>query len=271
MPELPEVEVTKQGICPHITNKTICNVTVRNSRFRWPIPDDFAQCVMGQTILSVRRRAKYLLLQLNRGIILIHLGMSGSLRFFTRMHIPEKHDHVDIVFSDGSLLRFRDPRRFGVVLWLTEDPEQHSLLAKLGPEPLEEIFTGEYLFERLKNQKRAIKLAIMDNAVVVGVGNIYANEALFRAGILPTRQANQLTLAQCKNLVEQIKIVLARAIQMGGSTLRDFVDSEGKAGYFQQTYAVYGRQKLPCPECGSMIEIIKLGQRSSFFCPSCQK
>ncbi len=271
MPELPEVEVTKLGISPHIINKTIGCVSIRHHQLRWPIPEDFSQCVTGQTILSVRRRAKYLLLQLNTGIILIHLGMSGSLRFLTRLSVPEKHDHVDIVFTDGSLLRFRDPRRFGAVLWFSGIISQHPLLAKLGPEPLELEFTAQYLFDRLKNQKRAIKLAIMDNAVVVGVGNIYANEALFRVNILPDRAANQLSLVQCQNLVQQIKEILTQAIQMGGSTLRDFVDSEGNAGYFQQTYAVYGRQNQPCPECGTRIEMIKLGQRSSFFCPNCQK
>ncbi len=271
MPELPEVEVTKQGVYPHIINKKIGGVTIRHYQLRWPVSEDLPRCATGQIVLGVRRRAKYLLLQLKTGIILIHLGMSGSLRFLTRFSEPAKHDHLDIMFTDGSLLRFRDPRRFGAVLWFTEAIDQHPLLSKLGPEPLDAKFSGEYLFDRLKNQRRAIKLAIMDNVIVVGVGNIYANEALFRAKIFPGCAANQISLEQCQNLVKQIKEVLATAIQMGGSTLRDFVDSDGKAGYFQQTYAVYGLQNQPCPVCGAMIAMLKLGQRSSFYCPSCQK
>lgn len=241
-------------------------------------------------ILSCQRRAKYLLLQCSTGSLLIHLGMSGSLRVFqAQAPAPSKHDHVDIIFKNGTLLRYRDPRRFGAILWFTKTPSlSHNssktsntlsdedishipLLAHLGPEPLEQEFTGNYLYKKLKTQSRAIKLALMDNTIVVGVGNIYANESLFLAGILPTRPANTLNKKEYNKLVMMIKKVLLRAIEVGGSTLKDFVDSEGKSGYFQQEYYVYGRHSVPCKICTTTIQKTVIGQRGTFFCPHCQR
>lgn len=271
MPELPEVETTRLGILPHTLGKTIHFADIRQNKLRWRISENFSAEIAQMTVLAVKRRAKYLIIELQTGIILIHLGMSGSLRFLTQYKPPEKHDHVDIVFTDGSLIRYHDPRRFGAILWFAGIAEHHPLLSKLGPEPLSTAFTGKYLYQALSNKKSAIKLAIMDNAIVVGVGNIYANESLFGARISPLRIANTLTEDECKRLVSQIKKTLKKAIEMGGSTLRDFVDSNGKPGYFQQTYAVYGRANLPCKKCKTPIEHQKLGQRATFFCPSCQK
>lgn len=275
MPELPEVETTLRGIAPHITGRTVKNITVRDGRLRWPVPESLGEMLCGQEVRSCRRRAKYLLIGFDTGILLIHLGMSGSLRIFTGQDADTepagKHDHVDFLFSDGILMRYRDPRKFGAVLWFAGAPEHHPLLQKLGVEPLEDGFDAAYLYGRLKTQKRAIKTALMDNAVVVGVGNIYANESLFAAGILPDRPAMSLGKKECAKLVAEIKTVLARAIEKGGSTLRDFVDSTGKSGYFQQEYNVYGRQGEPCRRCGGPIEKSTLGQRGTFYCRRCQK
>ncbi|WP_434777774.1 bifunctional DNA-formamidopyrimidine glycosylase/DNA-(apurinic or apyrimidinic site) lyase [Neisseria sp. Ec49-e6-T10] len=271
MPELPEVETTRLGILPHIHYKNVSHVTIRQGKLRWPVPEDLSQTLSDLTVLNITRRAKYLLLHFSTGVLLIHLGMSGSLRFLTSFSPPKKHDHIDIQFTDGSALRYHDPRRFGSILWFAGAPEHHPLLQKLGPEPLENHFNTDYLYNKLKTQSRSIKLAIMDNSVVVGVGNIYANESLFRSKILPTRVANKVTKKECALLVQTIKMVLQQAIALGGSTLRDFVDSNGQAGYFQQTYKVYGRKNQTCFDCGHLIEEIKLGQRASFFCPICQK
>lgn len=275
MPELPEVETTLRGIRPHITAKTIAKVNIRQFKLRWPIHPDLADIVIGQKVQNCERRAKYLIIQLQTGILLIHLGMSGSLRILTgddaRIATPDKHDHLDIVFSDGMVLRYHDPRKFGAVLWFTGIAEHHPLLEKLGPEPLSETFNADYLFHKLQTMKRAIKLALMDNAVVVGVGNIYANESLFRSAISPYRPANQITRQECMQLVETIQAVLQRAIDTGGSTLRDFVNSDGKSGYFQQEYMVYGRHNQPCLQCGQLIQKDTLGQRGTFYCRYCQK
>lgn len=275
MPELPEVETTLRGIRPHITAKTIAKVNIRQFKLRWPIHPDLADIVIGQKVQNCERRAKYLIIQLQTGILLIHLGMSGSLRILTgddaRIATPDKHDHLDIVFSDGMVLRYHDPRKFGAVLWFTGIAEHHPLLEKLGPEPLSETFNADYLFHKLQTMKRAIKLALMDNAVVVGVGNIYANESLFRSAISPYRPANQITRQECMQLVETIQAVLQRAIDTGGSTLRDFVNSDGKSGYFQQEYMVYGRHNQPCLQCGQLIQKDTLGQRGTFYCHYCQK
>lgn len=272
MPELPEVETTRRGIAPYLQDQTISHVVVRQSKLRWAIPDDLNQQIASCNIVSVERRAKYLLIHLPHGVIMVHLGMSGSLRVFEDGAAPEagKHDHVDLVLQNGTVLRYHDPRRFGAWLWFSGAIETHALLSKLGPEPLENEFTAEYLQDALKNQKRAIKLALMDNHVVVGVGNIYANEALFATGILPTTAAKELSFEQCQRLVTEIKAVLTRAIAAGGSTLRDFVNSDGKSGYFQQQYFVYGRDGQACHQCGELIEKTILGQRSSFYCPHCQ-
>lgn len=272
MPELPEVETTRLGITPHLQHQTINHVTVRQGKLRWPIPTDLNEQVAGCEITHLSRRAKYLLLHLPHGIIIIHLGMSGSLRIFEAEQVPEagKHDHVDLVLQNGTVLRYHDPRRFGAWLWFSGAIETHHLLSKLGPEPLEATFDADYLQDALKNQKRAIKLALMDNHVVVGVGNIYANEALFKSHILPTAVAKEVTLEQCQTLVAEIKTVLTKSIAAGGSTLRDFVNSDGKSGYFQQQYFVYGRDGETCHDCGELIEKMVLGQRSSFYCPHCQ-
>lgn len=275
MPELPEVETTLRGISPHILNQTVADTVVRQPKLRWRIPDDLAQTLQGQTVLECSRRAKYLLIRFATGILLMHLGMSGSLRIFTRgdtrINAPDKHDHADIIFADGTVLRFHDPRRFGAILWFAGAPEHHPLLAALGPEPLSPEFDADYLYEKLHKQKRAVKLALMDNAVVVGVGNIYANESLFKAHVSPRRAANKVTRKECALLVATIQAVLQRAIATGGSTLRDFVNSDGKSGYFQQEYNVYGRHNQPCPECGQLICKEIVGQRGTFYCRHCQK
>ena len=275
MPELPEVETTLRGIAPHIQGKKVADVVLRQTRLRWQVNPRLAEILAGQEVLSCRRRAKYLIIGFETGTLLIHLGMSGSLRIFTcgdaRIEHPDKHDHVDMVFADGTVLRYHDPRRFGAISWHEGVAEHHPLLEKLGPEPLSDDFSTDYLYQKFQTQKRAVKLALMDNAVVVGVGNIYANESLFRSGILPNRPANKIKKKECAVLVETIKAVLQRAIETGGSTLRDFVNSDGKSGYFQQEYTVYGRYNEPCVRCGSLVQKEVLGQRGTFYCPNCQK
>lgn len=269
MPELPEVETTCRGIAPTLTGATVQGVIVRQPQLRWPVPPQLAANLAGRCVRSVSRRAKYLLLDFDHGTLIMHLGMSGSLRFVAPSLAPEKHDHVDIVLAD-TVLRYRDPRRFGAILWQQGPALAHPLLAELGPEPLGDDFGGEALYAAIRRRSSAIKQVIMDNHVVVGVGNIYANESLFHAGIHPARAANALTLPECRRLAGEIKAVLARAIVAGGSTLRDFVDAVGKPGYFQQNYMVYGRRDLPCHACGSLIRELRQGQRSSCFCPHCQ-
>ncbi|KDN11821.1 DNA-formamidopyrimidine glycosylase [Snodgrassella communis] len=273
MPELPEVETTRRGIAPFIMNQTISQVEVRQPRLRWPVMSNLGSQLEGEKVLSVKRRAKYLLIELASGTLIIHLGMSGNLRVFTNLSAPpiQKHDHLDIVFTNGTLLRFHDPRRFGAVLWFSGAIEHHPLLVNLGPEPLSADFNADYLGRKLAKQKRAIKLAIMDNKTVVGVGNIYANEALFRTGIHPATTSMQLDKRQIIALTDAIKQILQEAITAGGSTLRDFVNSAGKSGYFQLQHVVYGRAGELCPQCGHPIEKMVLGQRSSFYCPQCQR
>ncbi|OSI11557.1 bifunctional DNA-formamidopyrimidine glycosylase/DNA-(apurinic or apyrimidinic site) lyase [Neisseria zoodegmatis] len=275
MPELPEVETTLRGIRSHIENQTVADVVVRQAKLRLPVTPDLAGILHAQKVLSCTRRAKYLLIHFPAGILLIHLGMSGSLRIFTAEHPliehAGKHDHVDIRFENGTVLRYHDPRRFGMVVWFAGAAEHHPLLTSLGPEPLESGFDAAYLHAKLSTQKRAVKLALMDNAVVVGVGNIYANESLFKSGISPKRPANRVSEEECAKLVDNIRAVLMRAIETGGSTLRDFVDSEGKSGYFQQEYTVYGRHNQACVKCGGLIHKETIGQRGTFYCPNCQK
>ncbi|WP_274570912.1 bifunctional DNA-formamidopyrimidine glycosylase/DNA-(apurinic or apyrimidinic site) lyase [Neisseria leonii] len=272
MPELPEVETTLRGIAQHIEGRSVAALTVRQPKLRLPVPPGLHDTLCGQTVRRCRRRAKYLLIEFPAGIVLIHLGMSGSLRVFRPDTAPAagRHDHLDIVFSDGLILRYRDPRRFGMVLWYAGAPETHPLLAHLGPEPLADDFDAGYLFAALQKRRSAVKSVLMDNRVVVGVGNIYANESLFYAGIAPHRPACDVSENEAAALCTQIKTVLARAIAKGGSTLRDFVDSSGNSGYFQQEYAVYGRHQLPCPRCGTPVAKQIIGQRSSFYCPACQ-
>jgi formamidopyrimidine-DNA glycosylase len=271
MPELPEVETTRRGLAAHLTGKTIADVVIRNPRLRWLIPENLPGLLHGSTINSLKRRAKYLLMVCGNGTLILHLGMSGSLRILPANTPPEKHDHFDLLLSDGTLMRLRDPRRFGAVLWHSGDVLAHPLLVSLGPEPLEADFDAHYLYQATRERSISIKQCIMDNHIVVGVGNIYANEALFRAGIKPQLAAGRLSLPRCSKLVDEIRATLAEAIVQGGSTLRDFVNSSGQPGYFQQNYWVYGRGGKPCRLCGLTIKQIRQGQRSSFFCRACQK
>ncbi len=271
MPELPEVETTLRGITPHIKGVMVEKVLVRESRLRWAVTPGLKKALSGHNISDVERRAKYLLLKSADGTVLIHLGMSGSLAIVPVDEPLRKHDHVDFCLAGGKVLRFHDPRRFGCILWLTGDPEQHPLLADLGPEPLSDTFTGAYLFERSRKRKVPIKSYIMDGRIVVGVGNIYANEALFAAGIAPKRMAGTVSKKQYEVLAAAIKAVLAKAIAAGGTTLRDFSGGDGKPGYFQQELLVYGRGGAACVRCGALLTEIRLGQRTTVYCPKCQR
>jgi formamidopyrimidine-DNA glycosylase len=271
MPELPEVETICSGIAPHIIGQTIKQALVRQPRLRWAVSKTLAEDLTGLTIRSVTRRAKYLLLATNGGTLLVHLGMSGSLRILTTEQEAGKHDHVDIIFANGTVLRFNDPRRFGAVLWTHEATTEHKLLKSLGVEPLSEDCDGELLYTLSRKRKVPIKSFIMDSHIVVGVGNIYANEALFMAGLLPTRYAGTLDLNDYQRLVEYIRVVLRHAIEQGGTTLRDFVNESGKAGYFQQQLRVYGRAGLPCVSCQQPLQEVRLANRSTVFCCVCQK
>lgn len=271
MPELPEVETTRCGIAPHIENNTITKVIVRNRSLRWPIPNGLNNKLKDKIITSVTRRAKYLLINTNAGSLIVHLGMSGSLRILPSTTAVEKHDHFEIQFKDGQCLRLRDPRRFGCVLWEKKDPSQHKLLINLGPEPLDETFNAALLFEKSRKRKTTIKQFIMDAKVVVGVGNIYASESLFLAGIRPTRAAGKITKKNAQDLTLAIKKILKQAIKQGGTTLKDFKSSDGKPGYFQQKLKVYDRKDKACLTCEKPIKNITLGQRSTFYCAHCQK
>ena len=279
MPELPEVEITRRGLLP-LVNQTVANVVIRNASMRWPIPSHLPDTLIHQKLLSLHRRAKYILAEfgdvsgeemIKSGTLLLHLGMSGRISLLDRNYPPEKHDHFDIAFDDGRVLRLRDPRRFGAVLWAGLQPNSHALLAPLGPEPLDDVFNAKYLLSQLKTRSAAIKVAIMDSHLVVGVGNIYASESLFRARIHPETPAKNLTLKQCEKLVSEIKDTLNAALNAGGSSLRDFFGVDGNIGYFQQEYFAYGRLGEPCKVCSKPIQCIRLGQRSTFFCTHCQK
>jgi len=270
MPELPEVEVSRQGISPYLTGSNITKIIVRDPRLRWPIPESIHQ-LEGQVIQKVTRRGKYLLFETAIGTSILHLGMSGSLCILNVGEAVNKHDHLDIELSNSKLLRLNDPRRFGAFLWTQEPWQQHKLLAKLGPEPLSDDFDGQLLFEHSRKRSLAIKNFIMNAQVVVGVGNIYANEALFRAGISPTISVKKVSLKRYQRLGKEIKIVLAEAIKQGGTTLKDFTSSDGKPGYFAQQLHVYGREGEACSTCESKIEQMKIGNRATYFCPTCQK
>jgi len=270
MPELPEVETTCRGISPHIVGHKITQLKVRNPNLRWPVPDFLGQRIEGQSVLDVSRRGKYILIKVDGGQIMVHLGMSGSLRVVDQDKEVQKHDHVDFCFSDGKALRLTDPRRFGSVLWQPEG-EHHELLYKLGPEPLSEEFNAAYLHACCKGRKAAIKQLIMDSKVVVGVGNIYATEALFSAAIDPRRAAGNISAERLEVFVKEIKKVLSVAIEQGGTTLKDFVGSDGKPGYFQQKLNAYGRKGEPCVNCLSPLTEVRLGQRSTVFCKQCQR
>jgi len=271
MPELPEVETTRLGIAPHIEGKRIKQIIIRQPKLRWPVPETLADALTGQIISTVKRRGKYLLFSINTGTLLIHLGMSGNLRIQSTTDEVKKHDHIDIIFDDNTILRFNDQRRFGAVLWTADPIEQHPLISHLGPEPLSDEFTGEFLHSLAQHRKIPIKTFIMDSHTVVGVGNIYANEALFMAGIHPVTLSNSITLEQYEKLVDAIRYILAKAITQGGTTLRDFVNAAGKPGYFQQQLSVYGRKKLPCINCGTPLEEIRITNRSTVFCSMCQR
>lgn len=271
MPELPEVETTRRGIAPFVVGQTIERLVVRQSRLRWPVPADLPQCVMGRMVERLDRRGKYLLLGVDGGTVIIHLGMSGSLRLCPPDQPPKKHDHVDLVFGADLALRFHDPRRFGCWLWSAGDPALHPLLSDLGLEPFDPQFSGDHLYEVARHRSSTVKALIMDHRVVVGVGNIYANEALFRAGIDPRRSVRRIAMARYRRLAEHIREVLHDALAAGGTTLRDFVNEQGSPGYFQQTLNVYGRAGEPCRRCAAPIRMLRLGQRSSFFCPRCQR
>lgn len=270
MPELPEVETTRRGIEPHVEHQRVVDFVVRDARLRWPVPDEIPSYILDQTVASVRRRGKYLLLHFAAGDLMIHLGMSGSLRVLPLDSPAGKHDHVDLVLANGKLIRLTDPRRFGSVLWQPLGVE-HKLLAKLGPEPLSEDFNSEYLFNASRKRTLAIKQFVMNSEVVVGVGNIYANESLFRAGIDPRRPAGKVSKQRYERLVSDIKSVLDYAITRGGTTLRDFLSSDGKPGYFAQELSVYGRGGEPCKNCAKPLKEIRMGQRTTVFCTGCQR
>lgn len=267
MPELPEVETTRRGIAP-IAGQTVTAVIVRNARLRWPVPAGLQRSLPGRRLRAIDRRAKYLLLRFDHGTLIMHLGMSGSLRIVPAATPAGVHDHFDLVMGKIAL-RLRDPRRFGAVLW-SAAPEQHALLRDLGPEPLESGFDGGTLYTASRGRRVAVKQFIMDNRIVVGVGNIYANESLFRAGIHPHRSAGRISQARYTQLAACIKETLRDALRAGGSTLRDFVHTDGSEGYFQLDYFVYGRDGLACRRCKSPIRVSRAGQRSTFHCPHCQ-
>ena len=272
MPELPEVETTLRGIEPHLRGRRVREIIIRESRLRWPIPSELGSVLLGQVIESLQRRAKYLLVRTRRGSLIVHLGMSGSLRIIDAEIPPQRHDHVDIVLPQHKALRLRDPRRFGALLWQEGDPLSHPLLRHLGPEPLDdEGFSGEYLRKKSRTRKLAVKSFIMDSRIVAGIGNIYANEALFLSGIHPRRAAGRISLARYQILAESIRQVLRQAITQGGTTLRDFFREDGSPGYFNQQLKVYGRAGRPCLACGHTLSLNAQGQRPTYYCARCQR
>lgn len=269
MPELPEVETTRRGVAPYLEGQAVIGLIVREPRLRWSVPDDLAGHLCGQVIRAVERRAKFLLFRTDRGTLIIHLGMSGSLRIIVGDIPVRKHDHIDMLFEKHRL-RYHDPRRFGGWLWWSGDPMNHPRLSGLGPEPLAPGFSGDYLNQAARGRTVAVKNFIMDGRIVVGIGNIYANEALFRAGIHPQCPAGAITVADYRILAEAIRNVLTDAIERGGTTLRDFVNEAGRPGYFQQSLCVYDREGKPCRRCKTAIVRLRVGQRASFCCPRCQ-
>jgi formamidopyrimidine-DNA glycosylase len=271
VPELPEVETTRRGIAPALLNRRILDAIVRERRLRWPIADNFESSVRDQTVRTVERRAKYILIGFDTGTLILHLGMSGSLSLVNADVPPKLHDHWDLSLDSGRLLRFRDPRRFGSLHWTKENPELHPLLKKLAPEPLSAAFDAEYLYRASRRRKVAIKQFIMNSQAVVGVGNIYASEALFRAGISPRRAAGRITRAEARKLARAIKSVLSAAIKIGGTTLRDYVGADGTPGYFRQKLFVYDRAGVACRVCKSPVKQFTQGQRSTYWCSTCQR
>jgi formamidopyrimidine-DNA glycosylase len=271
MPELPEVETVCRGITPHVSGKTIQELILRAPTLRLPLDPQLCRTLPGQTVRRISRRAKYLVLDTDHGGLLIHLGMSGVLRILPAGATENKHDHVDLVFTDGVCLRFTDPRRFGVFVYSPDNPLDHPLLKNLGPEPLDNSFQGETLYRLSRRKLKPVKTFIMDQKIVVGVGNIYANEALFRAGIHPARAAGRIGQRRYQCLALAIKEVLTAAIRAGGTTINDFADSEGRPGYFRQELLVYGRASGPCRHCGRALHCCRIGQRSTFYCSNCQR
>jgi formamidopyrimidine-DNA glycosylase len=270
MPELPEVETTRRGISPHVIGKRITQVLVRQPSLRWPVTPSLSQSLTGQTIDAINRRAKYLLFSTPTGRMMVHLGMSGSLRIVATGTPLKKHDHIEFQFENETVLRYHDPRRFGSVFWL-DGQSSHELIDSLGPEPFSEGFDGAYLYRLSRTRRVAVKLLIMNSHVVVGVGNIYANEALHLANIRPDRSAGRISLERYQVLAQQIKAVLGRAIDAGGTTLRDFVHEDGSPGYFKQELNVYDRGGEPCLQCGEPLKEIRLGNRTTVFCRHCQR
>ncbi|MEO5702433.1 MAG: bifunctional DNA-formamidopyrimidine glycosylase/DNA-(apurinic or apyrimidinic site) lyase [Gammaproteobacteria bacterium] len=271
MPELPEVETTRRGIAPHLVGNKVLRVIVREPRLRWPVSQELALQLPGNIFSAVERRAKYLVLRTPAGCLIAHLGMSGNLRILPEATAPTQHDHADIVLDNHTCLRLHDPRRFGALLWTCTDPLQHPLLINLGPEPLADDFNGAYLYQRSRGRTVAVKHFIMDSRIVAGIGNIYANEALFMAGIHPARAAGHIAQRRYEMLAVAIKQVLEAAVAQGGTTLRDYYASDGKAGYFKQQLKVYGCAKLPCVTCRHPVQLLKQGQRSSYYCKYCQR
>ena len=272
MPELPEVEVTRRGLLPTLEQGAMTQVKIHQPQLRWPIPSRQLKSALEKNcILSINRRGKYLLFEVTSGFFLVHLGMSGHLKFLSQNRPLDKHDHVEWLFESGARLRFYDPRRFGAFLWLGQNPLEHSLLKHLGIEPLSKSFTADYLHAKCKRSKQAIKTFLMDQKIVVGVGNIYASESLFLARIHPLRSACDISLPECNQLVIAVKKVLNKAIKQGGTTLRDFAHTDGKPGYFSQSLKVYGQADRPCFTCKTAIQQVRINQRNSYFCPVCQK
>lgn len=271
MPELPEVETTCRGIAPLLHGRRVASVVIREPRLRWPVPEALARDLPGQRLGAVSRRAKFILVASPAGHLILHLGMSGSLRIVVRESLIEKHDHLDVVMDDGRALRLRDPRRFGAALWTRDDPLEHPLLKNLGPEPLGGDFNAQWLHERSRGRRVAVKSFLMNSRVVAGIGNIYASEALFLAGIHPARAAGRISVQRYRLLVDAVRKVLEDAIAAGGTTLRDFVDSNGNPGYFSQHLRVYGRSNEACEQCGFQVRSRVVGQRSTFYCPRCQR
>ena len=270
MPELPEVETTRRGLAPHLEGRSVTVVTLRRPDLRWPIPGEISRLLPGQRILGIRRRAKYLLLDTAPGSALLHLGMSGSLRVLPAASRVNAHDHVDLALDSGSVLRFNDPRRFGCLLWQPAG-DTHELLRDLGPEPLSAQFDGDYLYERSRGRRASVKTFLMDQSIVVGVGNIYAAESLFSAGIAPARQAGRVSRQRYDALATAVKDTLAHAIRRGGTTLRDFISPDGAPGYFEQELLVYGREGELCRRCGRRLLGLRLGNRATAWCPGCQR
>ncbi len=270
MPELPEVETTRRGLLPHLVGRRIREVVVRDARLRWPVPADLPARLRGERVSAIRRRGKYLLFDFDRGHLLVHLGMSGRLTLVDPAEPPRAHDHVDVRFEGTSAMRLTDPRRFGAMLWVPGEPEEHALLKHLGIEPLEPGFTGAALQKKAQGRRVAVKHFLMDARVVTGVGNIYASEALFEAGIHPLRSVGRISLPRWNRLAQAVRTTLRRALEAGGTTLRDFASAEGHAGAFQNECAVYGREALPCRRCATPVRALRQGQRSTFYCPRCQ-